>query len=209
MIKVYSAFPTRSIRVIWVLEELGLQYHIRPVDLRQRQTDAEFLEHNPAGFLPAIDDDGVTMVDSVAILEYIIARYGKGRLAPAPNDPGFPAYQQFLHLGESGLAAYLNIVVASRFMAPEGEKQNFGTRAAENMFFNRLILVTRQLSQTPMIAGKDFTAADISVEYALGFAERLGLAGRFGPEIADYRGRLVARPAYKAALAKWSPPKAA
>jgi glutathione S-transferase len=209
MIKVYSAFPTRSIRVIWLLEELGLPYQIRQVDLRQRQTDADFLAHNPAGFLPAIDDDGVTMVDSVAILEYIIARHGKGRLAPAPNDPGFPTYQQFLHLGESGLAAYLNIVVASRFMAPEGEKQNFGTKAAENMFFNRLTLVTRQLSQTPMIAGKDFTAADISVEYALGFAERLGLADRFGSEIADYRGRLVARPAYKAAIAKWSPAKVA
>ncbi|HEX3652620.1 MAG TPA: glutathione S-transferase N-terminal domain-containing protein [Rhizomicrobium sp.] len=142
MITVYGAFPTRSFRVIWALEELGLPYRIRPVDLRQRMADAEFIALNPAGFLPAIEDDGVAMVDSVAILEYILARHGNGRLAPAPNDPSFPTYQQFLHLGESGLAAYLNIVVACRFMAPDGEKQNWGTQAAERMFFNRLQLVT-------------------------------------------------------------------
>jgi glutathione S-transferase len=207
MITVYSAFPTRSIRVLWALEELGLKYHVRAVDLRQRQADADFMAHNPAGFLPAIDDDGVAMVDSIAIVEYIIGRYGKGKLAPAPNDKGFPLYQQFLHLGESGLAAYLNIVVACRFMAPDGEKQNFGTRAAENMFFSRLALVIRQLGRAPMMAGDAFTAADISVEYGLGMGERLGLADRYGPEIADYRQRLASRPAYKAAMAKWAPAK--
>ncbi len=209
MITVYGAWPTRSFRVIWALEELGLEYRMRPVDLRQRLADAEFIALNPAGFLPAIEDDGVTMVDSVAILEYIIARYGGGRFAPAPNDPGFPTYQQFLHLGESGLAAYLNIVVACRFMAPEGEKQNWGTRAAEQMFFNRLTLVTRQLARASMMAGNEFTAADISVIYALGMAERLGLAERFGPEIADYRNRMSARPAYKVAMEKWSPARVA
>jgi glutathione S-transferase len=209
MITVYGAWPTRSFRVIWALEELGLEYRMRPVDLRQRLADAEFIALNPAGFLPAIEDDGVTMVDSVAILEYIIARYGGGRFAPAPNDPGFPTYPQFLHLGESGLAAYLNIVVACRFMAPEGEKQNWGTRAAEQMFFNRLTLVTRQLARASMMAGNEFTAADISVIYALGMAERLGLAERFGPEIADYRNRMSARPAYKVAMEKWSPARVA
>jgi glutathione S-transferase len=209
LITVYGAWPTRSFRVIWALEELGLEYRMRPVDLRQRLADAEFIALNPAGFLPAIEDDGVSMVDSVAILEYIIARYGGGRFAPAPNDPSFPTYQQFLHLGESGLAAYLNIVVACRFLAPEGEKQNWGTRAAEQMFFNRLTLVTRQLARASMMAGNEFTAADISVIYALGMAERLGLAERFGPEIADYRNRMSARPAYKAAMEKWSPARVA
>jgi glutathione S-transferase len=207
MITVYGAFPTRSFRVMWALEELGVPYRLRPVDLRQRMTDAEFIALNPAGFLPAIEDDGVTMVDSVAILEYILARYGNGRLAPAPDDPSFPAYQQFLHLGESGLAAYLNIIVACRFMAPEGEKQNWGTRAAELMFSNRLALVTRQLAQAPMMAGEEFTAADISVIYALGMAERLGLTERFGSEIADYRNRIAKRRAYQVAMEKWAPAK--
>jgi glutathione S-transferase len=206
MITVYGGFPTRSFRVIWLLEELGLPYQVRAVDLRQRQADADFMAHNPAGFMPAIDDDGVAMVDSIAITEYILARYGNGKLAPAPADANFPTYQQFLHLGESGLAAYLNVVVAMRFMTPEAERATVNTRGVEYLFFNRLSLVTRQLAQTPMIAGKDFTAADISVEYALGMAERLGYGDKLGPEIKAYRERLSVRPAYKAALAKWAPP---
>jgi len=168
--------------------------------------DAEFIAINPSGFLPAMRDGDATMVDSIAILEYILARYGNGRLAPAANNAAFPIYQQFLHLGESGLAAYLNVIVASRFLAPESEKQNFGASAAERMFFNRLQLVSRQLSRAPMMAGDMFTAADISVIYALGMAERLGLADKFGPEVADYRSRMAARPAFQRASAKWSPP---
>ena len=206
MITVYGSFPTRSLRVMWALEELGIDYEMRPVDLRKRMEDAEFITINPSGFLPAMRDGDVTMVDSIAILEYINARYGNGRLAPQPNEAAFPLYQQFLHLGESGLAAYLNIIVGSKFMAPENEKDNFGARMAERMFFNRLELVSRRLSGAPMMAGNDFTAADISVTYALGMAERLGLAGKFGAEIADYRTRMAARPAFRRASAKWMPP---
>jgi glutathione S-transferase len=208
MITVYGTAPTRSFRVIWALEELGLDYRVRPVDLRNRMQDAEFIALNPAGFLPALhDDDGdVVMVDSIAMLEYLIARHGGAALAPGASDPAFPTYQQFLHLGESGLAAFLNIVVASRFFAPDAEKQNFGAQVAERMFSNRLTLVSRQLGRASMMAGNSFTAADISVTYALGMAERLGFADRFGPEIAGYRSRMAERPAYKTALAKWSPP---
>ena len=100
MITVYGGWPTRSIRVVWALEELGLEYRLRPVDLRERQKDEEFLKKNPAGFLPVLVDDGVVMVESIAILEYLIAKHdGKGVLAPDADDPRFPAYMQFLHLG--------------------------------------------------------------------------------------------------------------
>jgi glutathione S-transferase len=206
MITVYGAFPTRSFRVIWALEELGKDYRLRPVDLRNRMADTEFLALNPSGFLPALQDGDVTMVDSIAMLEYLIARYdGGGVLAPTADDPRFPDYQQFLHLGESGLAAFLNIVVGSKFMAPENEKDNFGRRSAERMFESRLALVTRQLGRAPMMAGDRFSAADISVVYALGMAERLGLGDKFGSEIADYRARMAARPAFKRASGKWAP----
>jgi len=209
MITVYGSFPSRSLRVIWALEELGLEYQMRPVDLRQRMEDAEFMAINPAGFLPAMQDGDIKMVDSIAMIEYLIARYDSGGiLAPKPDDPRFALYQQFLHIGESGLAAFLNVIVGSRFLAPEAEKDNFGARMAERMFDSRLALVTRQLGQAPMMAGDIFTAADISVVYGLGMAERLGLAHKFGSEIADYRTRMFARPAFERASAKWSPPQA-
>jgi len=205
MITVYGAPPTRSFRVVWALEELGLDYRLRAVDLRHRMNDAEFLKVNPAGFLPAIDDDGVVMVESVAILEYLIAKYNGSKLAPSPGEANFPMYQQFLHLGESGLAAYLNIVVATRFLAPEAERENFGAKVAERMFLSRLSLVSKRLSEAPAMAGEKFSAADISVVYALDLADRLGLSGKFDEGVAAYRERMSARAAYKAARDKpWS-----
>jgi glutathione S-transferase len=93
----------RGFRVVWLLEEMGLPYRLRPVDLIAGvEDDPEFLAINPAGFIPAIQDGDVTMVESIAIMEYLIARYGPTPVAPDPHDPAFPAYQQFLHLGEAG-----------------------------------------------------------------------------------------------------------
>jgi len=205
MITVFGGWPTRAFRVVWALEELGLNYQMRPVDLRKRQDDAEFLRVNPAGFLPVFDDDGVVMVESIAILEYLIAKYDGKVLAPDMRDPRYPAYQQFLHLGEAGLAAYLNIVVASKFFAPEAEKQNWGSLVAERLFFSRLTLVSQRLAVVPLMAGDEFTAADISVTYALDMADRLGLGDRFGSEVEDYRRRVSSRPAYLAAKEKLPP----
>src|SRR6201991_4489019 len=109
----------RGFRVVWLLEEMGIPYRLRPVDLLAGvEKDAEFLAINPAGFIPAIQDGDVTMVESIAIMEYLMARYGPTPPAPAPRDPTVPAYQQFLHLGEAGLAASLYFVFGARHLAP-------------------------------------------------------------------------------------------
>jgi glutathione S-transferase len=134
-------------------------------------------------------------------MEYLLARNGRTPLAPPPADPAFPSYQQFLHLGEAGLAAYLNVVVASRFFAPEAERRNWGAETAVGMFFNRLSLVVARLAASPYLAGEAFTAADISVCYALELGERLGLAERYDPQVAAYMRRLAEREAYQRALA--------
>ena len=205
MITVYGGWPTRSFRVLWLLEEMGVPYALHEVDIRSRGADSEFQAINPAGFLPALRDEGDAMVESVAIMEYLLARYGPAELAPAPNDQCFAPYQQFLHLGESGLAAYLNIAVASRFFAPEAERENWGARAAVRMFLNRLTLVSRRLDDGPHLAGEAFTAADISVIYALELGARLGLADQYAPAVRAYMQRLSGRGAYQRALAQ-SPP---
>jgi glutathione S-transferase len=190
----------RGFRVVWLLEEMGLEYRLRPVDLIAGvEEDAEFLAINPAGFIPAIRDGDVTMVESIAIMEYLIARYGPTPLAPDAHDSAFPAYQQFLHLGEAGLAASLYFVVVSRNLAPEAERQNWGARKALEVFESRLRLVTRQLARSPYLAGNTFTAADISVTYALEFAQRTGCAALGEAELA-YIARTSARDAYKRAM---------
>ena len=190
----------RGFRVVWLLEEMGLPYRLRPVDLLAGvENDAEYLTINPAGFIPAIRDDDVTMVESIAIMEYLMARYGPTPLSPASHDPTFPAYQQFLHLGEAGLAAPIYFVVVSRNLAPEAERENWGAAKALEVFKSRLGLVTRQLARSPYLAGDAFTAADISVTYALELAQRSGAAA-LGKAEQAYIARTSGREAYKRAM---------
>lgn len=191
----------RGFRVVWLLEEMGLPYRLRDVDLLAGvDDDAEFLAINPAGFIPAIRDGEVVMVESIAIMEYLAGRYGPTALAPDAHDAAFPTYQQFLHLGEAGLAASIYFVSGARHLAPEGQRDNWSARQAMAVFTTRLTLVTRRLESAPYMAGDMFTAADISVGYALEMA-RKNVGVMLGDAEQAYMARLRARGGYQRALA--------
>ena len=197
MLTVYG--EGRGFRVVWLLEELGLAYRLRPVDLSAVANDGEFLALNPAGFIPVLQDGETIMVESLAILQYLLARYGSGSLAVAPDDPAFASYLQFLHLGEAGLAAPMNGVIVGRQLAPDAEREARVTRWALETFESRLGLVSRRLADCAYLAGDRFTAADISVSYAL----LLGLrTGNYVPGSSEreYLARTTARPAYVRAM---------
>ena len=199
MIIVWGGQTSRSIRVCWVLEEMGLPYSVRQVDMLAAERDPEFLAINPAVYIPAIQDGDVVMVESIAIMEYLMARYGPTPLAPAPHDPTFPAYQQFLHLGEAGLATLMMPVVVSRVLAPEAERENWGATWCLQSFQKRLKLVSQRLASSPYLAGERFTAGDISVTYALNLGQRnCGIA--LGDAEQAYLARTTGRDAYKRAL---------
>ncbi|PBB67425.1 glutathione S-transferase [Mesorhizobium sp. WSM4312] len=190
----------RGFRVVWLLEEMGLAYRLRPVDLAAGvQDDTEFMAINPGGFIPAIRDGDVVMVESIAIMEYLMARYGPTPLAPGAQDPVFPAYQQFLHLGEAGLAAPIYFVGGARNFAPEVERRNWSARQALRVFQTRLGLVSRQLALSPYLAGDRFTAADISAYYALQLARGFGGVALGAAEL-TYMARLSERDAFGRAM---------
>jgi glutathione S-transferase len=199
MIIVWGGQTSRSLRAAWVLEEMGLPYDVRHVDMLDSKRDSAWLAVNPGDFLPAIQDGDVTMVESVAIMEYLMARYGPTPLQPAPDDPTFPAYQQFLHLGEAGLATLMMVPLVSGLVAPQSERDNWGARWARACVERRLLLVRRQLDTASYMAGDRFTAADISVTYALNLGARH--AG-FVPSDAEYAylARTTGRDAYKRAI---------
>ncbi|MBL8772742.1 MAG: glutathione S-transferase family protein [Phenylobacterium sp.] len=201
MITVWGGQTSRSLRVAWLLEEMGLPYQVRQVDMLAPEKDPAWLAVNPGDFLPAIQDGEVTMVESIAILEYLMGRYGPTPLQPAPGDPAFPAYQQFLHLGEAGLATLMMVPLVSGFLAPQAERDNWSARWARECVERRLLLVRRRLAAAPYMAGDRFTAADISVSYAL----RLGAAHAgfaLDPAEQAYLARTTARDAYQRALAR-------
>ena len=199
MITVWGGQTSRSIRAVWVLEEMGLPYRVRQVDMLAAEKDPVWLAVNPGDFLPAIEDGDVAMVESVAIMEYLMGRYGPTPLQPSPDDPAFPAYQQFLHMGEAGLATLIMVPLVSGFIAPEAERNNWGAHWARVCVERRLLLVRRQLASAPYMAGDGFTAADISVTYALNLGtNHAGFV--LGDAKQAYLARTTARDAYKRAF---------
>jgi glutathione S-transferase len=199
MIKVFHSPRSRSLRVLWMAEEMGLAYETEPGSLFS--PSEAFLAANPTRTLPAMIDGDTVITESIAILQYLGSKYGPTPLVPWANNPAFPAFLQFLNYGEATLAANLTPVVRTRFMAPDDQKANWTVQNCADVFLARLSMVDAQLAKGPYLAGDEFTAADISVGYALGFGEFLGLTEKYPPAVADYWERLKARPAFQRAAA--------
>jgi glutathione S-transferase len=199
MLTIFHVPRTRSQRVVWLAEEMGVPYELK---LEQfGQPSPEFLAANPSGAFPAIRDGEVAMGESTAILQYVADTYGPTPLALTKGDDRYADYLQFLTFGEASMAAFLNPALMTRFMAPDDEKENFTVEASKNLFRGRLKSLDAQLEKGDHMAG-DFTAADISVGYALGIGEMMGLDADYSPKLKAYRARLQERPAYQRAVAK-------
>ena len=200
MLKIFHAPGTRSLRVIWLVEEMGLAYDL--VEETFGRASPELIAANPARALPAIVDGDVSMSESVAIMQYLLARHGPTPLAPSADSPNFPAYLQYLIYGEASLSAFLNPLIGTKFMAPDDQKDNFTATVCRTVFKRRVAALVGRLTTSLHLAGEDFTAADISVGYALGLAEQVDLAGDYPAPVADYWARLKLRPAYQRAAAR-------
>jgi glutathione S-transferase len=198
--KIYHSGRTRSLRVVWMLEEMGLDCEV--VKTAFPPTDPEFLAANPTGTLPLFIDGDTRLTESIAILQYLAERHGPTPLSVKGAEAGFADYLQFLEVGEATLATPLTAAVRTRFMAPEDQKANWTVENCKSVFLDRLKLVSNQLKAHDYMAADRFTAADISVGYALGFGEGLRLADGYDPSLVDYWRRLQARPAYQRAIAR-------
>ena len=204
MIKIYHVLHARSLRVVWLMEELGEPYELERVKF---PPDTDYLKVNPMGTVPAIDDDGIRMAESIAILQYITGRRLPEAFAltvgPKPDPAAYAAHLQFLHYGEAGLTAPLSVIFRTWLIAPEGQKANITTEDQAGLFAKRLGLVAERLTDgRPYLMGEQFTIADISVGYALGLAQFMGMGGVFPKSVADYAARLQARPAFQRAITK-------
>jgi glutathione S-transferase len=196
MITIYHIEERRSERVVWLMEELGLPY-----DLRFKSGDLmgslmEIQENHPLGYAPTIRDGDVVLVESGAILEYIIHRYGKGRFAIAPESPDYPHYIQWLHLAEGSVA--FRLIVEYTILSMPGAATQLPL-AARLLGGSRKVLdlAERDLRQRPWFGGQDFTAADIMMHFNV----RLALLWNFDlskhTALLDWYDRVRQRPAYE------------
>jgi glutathione S-transferase len=179
-------------------EEMGLQYEVVPGTLGS----AELLAVNPCDTLPAFQDGDVVLSESMAIVQYLGGRYGPTPLVPSPSDSNYAAYLQFSWAGEASLATPLTAKILNQLFAPDHLKGGWITDYTRSAITKRITLVSRALERSPYVAGDAFTAADISVFYALNLFEYVELPDLLTPKIVEYRERMRARPAFQRALAR-------
>lgn len=200
MITLYHCVGARSFRPLWALEELGLAYDLKVLPFPPRVVKREYLAENPLGTIPLMVDGATRMTESAAIAQYLVARYGAA-LDVAPDDPAFGAYLNYLHFGEATLTFPQTLVLRYSSFEPEERKQPQVVEDYAKWFLARLKTLEQRLSQREFLCADRFTAADISVGYALLFAEFGGFQKEFTPAVAAYWDRLKARDGLQRALA--------
>jgi glutathione S-transferase len=201
MITLFHCLSARSFRPLWMLEEMGLPYDLKVIPFPPRARHKPYFEVNPLGTVPYLIDGDTRMSESAAICEYLGVRHGPTPLAVTPDDKAFGAYLNWLHFGEATLTFPQALVLRySRFETPERLQPQVAEDYAK-WFHGRLRGVDAVVAASDYLAAGRFTAADISVGYALMLAEILGLSKDFSPAVAAYWARLSARLGYLAALA--------
>lgn len=199
--KVYHAPNTRSVRAVWLLEELGLDYEIEFHKLGDpKMRSPEYLKVHPMGRVPALEDDGQVIFESGAITQYVLAKYGNGRLAPDTTSPEFGNYLQWLHYAEGMIMPPVNVIVVETILLPADRRNQTNVDRAVKLLSRMLTAVDQRLEGRDYLAG-EFSGADIMSGHATIVANRLGADVSDKPNVAAYIDRLQARPALQKAWA--------
>jgi glutathione S-transferase len=200
-ITVHHLNNSKSQRVLWALEELGLDYEIVFYKRNPGFAPAEMKQVHPLGKAPAVVIDGVVMAESGAIVEYLVDRHGAGTLAPDRSSPHYGHYLEMMHYPEGSFSMP---VVFPLFIGAFGVQSEAFQGYAEQQIALQLDYVSGLLTGHDYLVEDRFTAADLQIAFILQTARGLGfLADR--PDLMAYVARLEDRPAYKRAIEKGGP----
>lgn len=198
MISIYHAPITRSIRVIWTCEELGLDYEVVPVDFSaEYRATPEWRALNPVGKVPVMTDGDLTMFESGAMVQYLLDRYGNHRLQPTPGTPEHAIYLQWCWFGESTFARPLGEIVNHRREFP-GNESEAAIVEMQNRAWLCVEAIDAVVGKQDYLLGDGFSAADIMNGYSLMLTEML-VPRDLPAAVAAYWTRLSSRPGYQAA----------
>ena len=197
--KIHFAPNTRAVRIVWLFEELGLPYELERYKLGDpAMRSAEYRKVHPMGRVPALQDGDVTIFESGAIVEYVLARYGNGRLMPKISSPDFPAYLQWLHYAEGMIMPPVNTIVVETILLPPERRNQGNVDRATKLLGQMLSAVDQHLAGREYLAG-EFSGADIMTGHACTVAARLKADVSDKPNVAAYIARVNARPALQRA----------
>lgn len=196
----YHCRDARSFRVLWMLEELGTDYRLESLPFPPRVRAPDFLRLNPLGTIPLFIEGAVRMTESSAICHYLATTCGDGSLAVAPGDDRYAAYLEALSFGEATLTYPQTVVLRYAMLEPEDRRQPQVAEDYRRWYLARLTGLEAMLERGGgHVAGPAFTAADISVGYALMLAQMLRLEAEGLFRVPAYWKQLQARPAFERA----------
>lgn len=218
MIVVHHLNNSRSQRVLWLLEELGLDYEVKRYqrDGKTMLAPPELRAVHPLGKSPVITQDGVTVAESGAIIEYLLECHGNGRLIPAAGTPERRRFTYWLHYAEgSAMPPLLLALIFMRlpknpmpfFIRPivRGISQKVMAGFVEPQLKTHFDYMEGELGKSEWFAGNEFTAADIQMSFVVEAAEARGALGTTRPKLQAWLQRIHARPAYQRALETGGP----
>ncbi|MET0984031.1 MAG: glutathione S-transferase family protein [Steroidobacteraceae bacterium] len=202
MLKLYHCPDARSLRCLWLFEELTLPYELETMPFPPRVAAPHYLEVNPIGTVPYLVDGETTLNESPAILEYVAIKHGSGRCAVKPEEAVYGAWLNWLQFGECALTVPLALYLRFAVFAPEEQRQPRIGADFCDLFSQRVPLVEQALVGQDYLCANRFTVADISVGYALFLCSRIGLAKLLSEPLTAYLARLTSRPAFITARAR-------
>ena len=217
MVVVHHLENSRSQRVLWLLEELGVPYEVKRYE-RNKQTmlaPPELKAVHPLGKSPVITDGEVVVAESGNIIEYLVERYGDGRMIPVPGSADRLRYRYWLHYAEGSVMPLMVMTLIFSKLAPmspiflrplmRGIANNVKARFLGPQTKLHLDFMEAELGKSEWFAGSELTAADVQMSFPLEAAASRGGLDASRPRLTAFLKKVQARPAYQRALAKGGP----
>ena len=205
-LKLYHCKGARSLRPLWMLEELGLDYELVNLPFPPRVFQKDYLAVNPLGTIPCFFDGDLRMTESPAICHYLGEKYGAAQGKPGlhvtPAEPDYGRYLNWLYFSDATLTFPQTIVLRYTRLEPEERRLPQAAADYRAWFYGRLRIVDATVKEQDYLVASRFTAADIAVGYALYLAASVGIDQDFSPHVRAYRERLTSREAFKRADAR-------
>lgn len=200
--KLYHCKDARSLRPLWTLEEMGLDYELVNMDFPPRFTYEGYLDINPMGTVPTFIDGNSTLTESAGICQYLVEKYGPTDIGMTIDDAEYGEYLNWIHRSDATLTFPQTLVLRYTRLEPEERRIPQVVDDYSQWYLSRLRAVEMALEGKEFLCANRFTIADITVAYALFLGVSLGLSERYKPNCKRYLANMMERPGWKRAQEK-------
>ena len=200
MLILHFSSNSRAQRVLWLLEELQLEYNLNKIKFHPSELKSdEHRKRHPLGRVPVLEDEEITIYESGAIVEYLIARHSNGELKPKVSDPTFPNYLQWFHYCEGMIMPPMNTIVVHTLILPEERRNEEVLRQAKNLLTKALLPVNQLLEKNKYLIDK-FSGVDFMLGHSLYMSNKLKCVSDEMTNIKNYLNLINEREAFQKAI---------